>query len=198
MSASELIEGVVRLEATRLYSWSREYVTPTVASLATHEALIQLLFSAATGCATSDGPPAFLAKSVHAQLVASVHGDTFYVPTSAYRTVPPHSADELWELCLVFGLIESACGDSRLSLGNLYSLMHHLRISRLSLAGPDQAAGEHSALTIGRKVELFLLDTIDRILHVRGDLYDAAQAFAGREQARALQWITRMPSQRSM
>lgn len=198
MPAAELIQGVVRLEATRLYSWARDYVLPPVARTAVTEAMTQLLFAAATGCATQHGPAAFLARSTHAQLQASVKWDEFYVPASAYTLIPSQTAEELEELCLVFGLIEACAGEGRLSLGQLYSLMHHLRRHQIAPAGMASTSSPAAALTIGRQVELWLLEQIDRVLHVRGDLYDAARAFAAREQARALHWLTQVPSQRRL
>lgn len=198
MPAAELIEGVVGLEAVRLYSWAREYALPDVAGAAVTEAFAQLLFAAATGCATRHGPAELLARSTHAQLLAAVKGDEFYVPASAYLTVPAQSAEELEELCRVFGLIEAVAGAVQLSLGEVYSLTHHLRHRRMSLRTPAYVSGGAGALTIGRKVEIRLLEEIDRLLHVRGGLYDAALAFAGREQARALHWLTQVPAQRKL
>lgn len=198
MSASELIEGVVRLEATRLYEWARDYVAPAVAGPAVTEAFAQLLFAAATGCATRSGPADLLARSTHAQLLASVKGDEFYVPASAYLTVPAQSAAELEELCLAFGLIEAVAGAIQLSLGEVYSLMHHIRHRTMSLRTPAHVSGGAGAMTIGRQVEGRLLEGIDRALHVHGDVYEAALAFSRREHARALHRLTQVPSQRKL
>ena len=196
MAARGLIEGVVRLEYTRLYGWTRVYALPSFAGPMVQEALMQLLFCAATGGQTTEGPYAYLVDAVHGQLVAHHKGDKFYLPWPDDPPVPVPSDDEYYELCLVFALIQAVIPYGWVSLGDLHSLMQHLRQAYGFTAVSSVSTRPHAAGTIGAKVEERLLEDINQLLTVRGDLYAAALNVAARERARGLEWTARVPAQR--
>lgn len=196
MPARELITGVLDLEITRLYAWTRDYVYAHEARPIVTEAACQLLFSAATGGATENGPYAFMVKSVRQQLLAAFDGNPFYFPPSAHLAVPLPNDQELEELCWVYGLVQAATSDPTIALGELYSLLRYLLDHYGFQVRSEALTGAFSSGAVGRQVEVYLLELIDRILHVRGDLFTMARAFADRERARSAEWLRNLPLQR--
>jgi hypothetical protein len=195
--ARQLIEGVVRLEWTRVYSWARDYVYAEVARPIVTESFHQLLFAAASGAITMDGPYASLVRSTHSQLVAHFKGDAFYLPSTAHLAVPLPTDEELEELCLAYGMLQATAAMLRLSLGELYSLLHHLRTSQGLLdRGPAPAVSVLQE-TAGYKVQEQLFEAIDGRLHLQDDWYKTGEAWARREYRRSQAWLSTLPAQRS-
>lgn len=161
------------------------------------EAWSQLLFCAATGGDTPEGPYAYLVDAVYNQMCAYHKHDSFWIPPLGYEPIPVPTDDELYELCLAYALVRVGASMAGLHLGDLYSLISHLRRAYVDHAPPPATGRPHSAQTVGQTVESRLLGFMDGLLSVRGQGYTSALTIAARERSCGLRWSHQIPRQRS-